>query len=113
MLDLAKDKFQTTKDRVRHRAAFIKLEAEAKIVSLQEHAAKADGRIKARLERLANEVRVDYVNRATTLNLARQIGREGRSNQSFVVAAGVQWTSLICLPVSSAASQAAIWRGRL
>ena len=74
MLKVKKDRLQATKDRARYRAASIKLEAEAKIVSLQERAAKAEGGIKARLERLANEVRVDYVNRATTLNLSWKIG---------------------------------------
>jgi hypothetical protein len=69
-LDLAKASFEGTKERARHHAAAIKREAEAKIVSLQERAAKTDGRIKARLERLASEVRVDYVNRATKLNFA-------------------------------------------
>ena len=74
MLKVKKDRLQATKERARSRAASIKLEAEAKIVSLQERAAKAEGGIKARLERLANEVRVDYVNRATTLNLSWKIG---------------------------------------
>jgi uncharacterized membrane protein len=76
MLTLTKDRFQATKDRARKRAASIKLEAEAKIISLQEQAAKAEGGSKARLERLANEVRVDYVNRAATLNLASRIGAD-------------------------------------
>ena len=76
MLKVKKDRLQATKDRARYRAASIKLEAEAKIVSLQERAAKAEGGIKARLERLANEVRVDYVNRATTLNLSWKISAD-------------------------------------
>jgi len=69
-LDLARARFQATKDRARQHAASIKREAEAKIVSLQERSAKAEGGIKARLEKLADEIRVDYVNRATKLNLA-------------------------------------------
>ena len=76
MLKVKKDRLQATKERARSRAASIKLEAEAKIVSLQERAAKAEGGIKARLERLANEVRVDYVNRATTLNLSWKINAD-------------------------------------
>jgi hypothetical protein len=71
-LDLARATFQATKDRARQHAASIKREAEAKIASLQERTAKAEGGIKARLERLADEIRVDYVNRATKLNLAWQ-----------------------------------------
>jgi hypothetical protein len=71
-LELAKNRFQTAKERARYLAASIKREAEAKIVSLQQGAAKADPWIKARFETLANEVRVDYVNRATKLNLAWQ-----------------------------------------
>jgi hypothetical protein len=71
-LKLAKNRFQTAKERARYLAASIKGEAEAKIVSLQERAARADPWIKARFETLANEVRVDYVNRATKLNLACQ-----------------------------------------
>jgi uncharacterized membrane protein len=75
-LDLAKNRFQTTRERARYLAASIKGEAEAKIVSLQERAARADPWIKARFETLANEVRVDYVNRATKLNLAWQSAGE-------------------------------------
>lgn len=71
-LELAKDRFQTTRERARYLAASIKGEAEAKIVSLQQRAARADPWIKAWFETLANEVRVDYVNRATKLNLAWQ-----------------------------------------
>ena len=74
-LDITKDRFCAAKDRARYRAASIKREAEAKLVLLQDRAAKADGGIKARLERLVNEVRLDCVNRLTTLNLLRQIGR--------------------------------------
>jgi uncharacterized membrane protein len=69
-LDLARARLQTMQDGARRHAASIKREAEAKIASLQERAAKSDGGIKTRLERLADEVRVDYVNRATKLNLA-------------------------------------------
>jgi hypothetical protein len=76
MLNLTKGRFQATKDRARKRAASIKLEAEAKIISLQEQAAKAEGGLKARLERLANEVRADYVDRAATLNFAWHIGAD-------------------------------------
>ena len=71
-LGLARATFQATKDRARQHAASIKREAEAKIASLQEQTAKAEGGIKERLERLADEIRVDYVNRATKLNLAWQ-----------------------------------------
>jgi uncharacterized membrane protein len=71
-LVLARATFQATKDRARQHAASIKREAEAKIASLQERTAQAEGGIKARLERLADEIRVDYVNRATKLNLACQ-----------------------------------------
>ena len=71
-LDRARARFEATKDRARQHAASIKREAEAKIVLLQERTAKAEGGIKARLEKLADEIRVDYVNRATKLNLAWQ-----------------------------------------
>ena len=71
-LDLARATFQATKDRARQHAASIKREAEAKIALLQERTAKAEGGIKTRLERLADEIRVEYVNRATKLNLAWQ-----------------------------------------
>lgn len=71
-MDLAKARFEVTKERVSQIAASIKREAEAKIVWLQERAATASGGIKARIEGLAGEVRVDYVNRATKLNLAWQ-----------------------------------------
>jgi hypothetical protein len=69
-LDLARARFQSMTDGAKRHAASIKREAEAKIASLQERAVKSEGGIKARLERLADEVRVDYVNRATKLNLA-------------------------------------------
>ena len=71
-MDLAKARFEATKERASQVAASIKREAEAKIVWLQERAATASGGIKARIEGLAGEVRVDYVNRATKLNLAWQ-----------------------------------------
>jgi uncharacterized membrane protein len=69
-LHLAKTRFQTTKEQAQRLAACIKGEAEAKIVSLEERAAGADAGAKARFERLAQEVRVEYANRATKLNLA-------------------------------------------
>lgn len=71
-MDLAKARFETTKERASQIAASIRREAEAKIVWLQEQAATASGGIKARIEGLAGDVRVDYVNRATKLNLAWQ-----------------------------------------
>jgi hypothetical protein len=71
-MDLAKARLEATKERASQIAASIKREAEAKIVWLQERAATATGGIKARIERLAGDVRVDYVNRATKLNLAWQ-----------------------------------------
>ena len=71
-MDLAKARFEAIKERASQIAASIKREAEAKIVWLQERAATASGRTKARIEGLAGEVRVDYVNRATKLNLAWQ-----------------------------------------
>jgi hypothetical protein len=70
MLDRARASFEAMKDRARQHAASIKREAEAKIVSLQERTAKADDPSKARLQKLADEIRIDYVNRATKLNLA-------------------------------------------
>lgn len=69
-LNLAKSRFQAAQTQARWHAALIKQEAEAKIVSLQERAAKAQGPMKAKLERLADEVRIHYANRATKLNLA-------------------------------------------
>jgi hypothetical protein len=71
-LDGANARFEAMKHRAREHAASLKREAEVKIVLLQERTAKANGQIKARLERLADEIRVDYVNRATKLNLAWQ-----------------------------------------
>jgi uncharacterized membrane protein len=71
-LDQARAKFGATKDRAKQHAASIRREAEAKICLLQERTAKANPPSKARLEKLADEIRVDYVNRATKLNLAWQ-----------------------------------------
>jgi uncharacterized membrane protein len=71
-LNRARASFEATKDRARQHAASIKREAEAKIVLLQEQIVKANGPSKARLERLADEIRVEYVNRATKLNVAWQ-----------------------------------------
>jgi hypothetical protein len=82
-LKLAKDRFQTARERARYLAVSIKGEAEAKIVSLQQRAARADPWIKARFETLANEIRVDYVNRATKLNLAWQSAGDVFSGDSF------------------------------
>jgi uncharacterized membrane protein len=64
-LDLLKANLRATQDQARDHAASIKREVEAKIISLHERAAKTDGGIRARLERLADEVRSDYMNRAT------------------------------------------------
>lgn len=72
-LDLAKIRFHEKKNQARRYAAGIKREAEAKIVSLQEWAAKADGEIKAKLERFVDEVRASYVSRATKLNFVWQL----------------------------------------
>jgi acetolactate synthase small subunit len=69
-LVLAKSRFQAVQKQARWHAALIKQEAEAKIVSLQERAAKAQGAMKANLERLADNVRIHYAHRATKLNLA-------------------------------------------
>jgi hypothetical protein len=69
-LDLAKSRFKAAQKQARWHAALIKQEAEAKIVSLQERAANAQGAMKAKLERLADGVRIHYANRATKLNLA-------------------------------------------
>ena len=72
-LDLAKSRFHEKKNQARYHAAGIKREAEAKIVALQEWAAKADGAIKAKLEHFVDEVRANYVSRATKLNFAWQL----------------------------------------
>jgi hypothetical protein len=71
-MDLTKARFEATKERASQIAASIRREAEAKIVWLQERAATASGGIKAKIEGLAGAIRVDYVNRATKLNLAWQ-----------------------------------------
>jgi uncharacterized membrane protein len=71
-LDRARAKFRATKDRAKQHAASIRCEAEAKICLLQERTAKANGPSKPRLEKLADEIRIEYLNRATKLNLARQ-----------------------------------------
>ena len=76
-LNRARASFEATKDRVRQHAASIKREAEAKIALLQEQIVKANGPSKARLEWLADEIRVEYVNRATKLNLAWQFADDG------------------------------------
>jgi uncharacterized membrane protein len=68
-MNAAMARFQTTRDRTRHRSELIKREAEAKIVLLQMRAASAQGGAKARIERFVNDVRVDYANRATIINL--------------------------------------------
>jgi hypothetical protein len=75
-LDLARSRLQAAKDRARCRAASITREAEAKIVLLQQRAATAERDTKAMLERLANQIRVEYVNRATSLNLAWKLGAD-------------------------------------
>ena len=75
-LDLSRSKFNTLKNQARCHATSIRREAEAKIVCLQEQAAKAKSERRAKLERLAEEVRVDYVNRATKLSLAWRIAGE-------------------------------------
>jgi uncharacterized membrane protein len=75
-LNRARASFEATKDRARQHAASIKREAEAKIVLLQEQIVKANGPSKVRLERLADEIRVEYVNRATKLNLASQFAAD-------------------------------------
>src|SRR5262245_96560 len=75
-LGLALERFQLTKNLAKRQAESIKREAEAKIASLQARAAMAQGASRARLERLTDEVRVDYVNRATKLNLAWQFAGE-------------------------------------
>jgi uncharacterized membrane protein len=75
-LNRARASFEATKHRARQHAASIKREAEAKIVLLQEQIVKANGSSKARLERLADEIRVEYVNRATKLNLAWQFAAD-------------------------------------
>ncbi|HEY1234751.1 MAG TPA: hypothetical protein VGH22_15335 [Candidatus Binatia bacterium] len=75
-LDLCRSKFTTIKNQARCHATSIRREAEAKIVCLQEQAAKAKAERRAKLEQLAEELRVDYVNRATKLSLAWRIASE-------------------------------------
>jgi uncharacterized membrane protein len=75
-LNRVRASFEATKDRARQHAASAKREAEAKIVLLQEQIVKANGPSKARLERLADEIRVEYVNRASKLNLAWQFAAD-------------------------------------
>ena len=75
-LDLSRSKFNTIKNQARCHATTIRRETEAKIVCLQEQAAKAKAERRAKLEQLAEELRVDYVNRATKLNLAWRIAGE-------------------------------------
>ena len=72
-LRLVKIRFQALKESARQYSAAIRQEAEAKIVLSQERAARAEGEIRAGLERVADEVRVDYVKRAKRLNLAWKI----------------------------------------
>ena len=72
-LDLARAQRQAAKDLAQRHAECVKREAEAKLVSLQERAALAGGGTKERLEKLIDEVRGDYVNRAAKLNLAWRI----------------------------------------
>jgi len=75
-LDLSRSKFNTIKNQARCHATTIRRETEAKIVCLQEQAAKAKPERRAKLEQLAEELRVDYVNRATKLSLAWRIAGE-------------------------------------
>jgi hypothetical protein len=75
-LDLSRLKFNTIKNQARCHATTIRRETEAKIVCLQEQAAKAKAERRAKLEQLAEELRVDYVNRATKLSLAWRIAGE-------------------------------------
>jgi len=72
-LDLTRSKLKIIKTQAMCHAASIRQEAEAKIVCLQEQAAKAKNERRAKLERFAEELRVDYVNRATALSLAWRI----------------------------------------
>jgi hypothetical protein len=69
-LELARTRLETIQRRARRHADSIKREAEARIVWLQERAARAEGQSRSRLERVADEVRLGYVNRATKLTLA-------------------------------------------
>jgi hypothetical protein len=72
-LDLARTRQQAAKATSRCLAVSVKREAEAKIVSLQKHAALAGGCTKERLKKLIDEVRDEYINRATKLNFASRI----------------------------------------
>ena len=85
-IDLAKGRLQLVRDRMNRHAQLIRREAEAKLVSLQERTAKAEGAIRIRIENLTEEVRVDYAKRATRFNQAWQIAREfvGRIDDSVV-----------------------------
>ena len=75
-LDLSRSKFNKMKNQARCHALSVRREAEAKIVCLQEQAAKVKAERRAKLEKLAEKLRVDYVNRATKLNLAWRIAGE-------------------------------------
>jgi len=75
-LDVSRSKFNTIKNQAKCHATTIRRETEAKIVCLQEQAAKAKAERRAKLEQLAEELRVDYVNRATKLSLAWRIAGE-------------------------------------
>jgi len=61
-LDVSRSKFNTIKNQAKCHATTIRRETEAKIVCLQEQAAKAKAERRAKLEQLAEELRVDYVN---------------------------------------------------
>jgi hypothetical protein len=69
---LIKLRFEAVKERSRQYSASIKQEAEAKIVLLQKRAGRTEGELRVGLERVADEVRVDYVKRAKRLNFAWQ-----------------------------------------
>ena len=69
---LIKLRFEAVRERSRQYSASIKQEAEAKIVLLQKRAGRSEGELRAGLERVADEVRIDYVKRAKRLNLAWQ-----------------------------------------
>jgi uncharacterized membrane protein len=84
-LDVSRSKFNTIKNQARCHATTIRRETEAKIVCLQEHAAKAKGERRAKLERVAEEVRVDYVNRATKLSFAWRIAGEALAAVELMV----------------------------
>ncbi|HEY7168934.1 MAG TPA: hypothetical protein VIB79_30530 [Candidatus Binatia bacterium] len=71
-LDLSTGRFRSMQARARQHAADIKRETEAKIISLQVRASHSGDGSKAAIERLLDDVRADYVDRATKLNLAWQ-----------------------------------------